>query len=75
MTKKQSTPKVIVGTVKKPIAAMASRWLRRDTSQRLAGSGALGARSSSGKLFFWQPVSSELIRWQRNDRTCEMRYD
>jgi len=28
-------PKVIVGTVKKSIAAMASRWLRRKTSQRL----------------------------------------
>ncbi len=40
MTKKQyRTPKVSVGTVKKSIAAIASRWLRRKASQRRAGSG------------------------------------
>jgi hypothetical protein len=45
MTKKQqSTPNVIVGTVKKSIAAIASRWFRRKASQRLAGSGSLGTR-------------------------------
>src|SRR5215469_7161085 len=45
MTKKQySTEKVTVGTVKKSIAAMASRWLRRKVSQRLDGSGSLKAR-------------------------------
>ena len=33
------TEKVIVGTVKKSIAAMASRWLRTKASQRLAESG------------------------------------
>src|SRR5260370_10342234 len=45
MTKKQqSTPNVIVGTAKKSIAAIASRWFRRKASQRLAGSGSLGAR-------------------------------
>src|SRR6516164_1986010 len=45
MTKKQySTEKVTVGTVKKSIAAMASRWLRRKVSQRLDGSGSLEAR-------------------------------
>ena len=34
----------MVGTVKKSIAAMASRWLRRKASQRLAESGFLQAR-------------------------------
>jgi hypothetical protein len=34
---------VIVGTVKKSIAPIASRGLRRKVSQRLAGSGSLGA--------------------------------
>src|ERR1039457_1509510 len=44
MTKKQySTPKVNVGTVKKSIAAIASRWLHRNAAHRLAGSGLLGA--------------------------------
>jgi hypothetical protein len=44
MTKKQySTPKVSVGTVKKSIAAMASRWLFRKASHRFAGSGLFGA--------------------------------
>jgi hypothetical protein len=44
MTKKQySTPNVKVGTVKKSIAAMASRWLCRKVSQRFAGSGFFGA--------------------------------
>ncbi len=47
MVKKQcSTPKVSVGTVKKSVAAMASRWFRRKVSHRWAGSGALGARRS-----------------------------
>src|SRR6266853_6666470 len=45
MTKKQEhTPNVIVGTVKKSMAAIASRWFRRKASQRLAQSGSLGAR-------------------------------
>ncbi len=35
---------MIVGTVKKSMAAIASRWLRRKASQRLAWSGPLGAR-------------------------------
>jgi hypothetical protein len=44
MTKKQySTPKVTVGTVKKSIAAMASRWLLRKTAQRFTGLGFRGA--------------------------------
>jgi hypothetical protein len=47
MTKKQyRTPKVSVGTVKKSIAAIASRWFLRNVSQRLAGSGVLGIRRS-----------------------------
>ena len=37
-------PNVTVGTVKKSIAAITSRWLCRKASQRLAGSGSLGAR-------------------------------
>jgi hypothetical protein len=35
---------VIVGTVNKSMAAIASRWFLRKVSQRLAGSGSLGAR-------------------------------
>jgi len=35
---------VTVGTVKKSIAAMASLWLRRNASQRLAGSGFVETR-------------------------------
>jgi hypothetical protein len=38
------TRNVIVGAVKKSMAAMASRWFRRKTSQRLVRSGSLGAR-------------------------------
>src|SRR5437879_1204709 len=34
----------MVGTVKKSMAAIASRWLCRKASQRLAGPGSLGAR-------------------------------
>src|SRR6516162_9758482 len=45
MTKKQySTPNVSVGTVKKSIAGMASRWFLRNVSHCLTGSGSLGAR-------------------------------
>src|ERR1700730_4304057 len=44
ITKKQyRTPKVSVGTVKKSIAAMASRWFLRNVSHRFTGSGFLGA--------------------------------
>jgi hypothetical protein len=35
---------MIVGTVKKSMAAIASRWFRRKASQRLARSGSFGAR-------------------------------
>src|ERR1700680_245708 len=42
--KQQSTSNVIVGTVKKSIAAIASRWFRRKVSQRLARSGSFGVR-------------------------------
>jgi hypothetical protein len=52
MTKKQhNTPNVTVGTVKKSMAAMASRWLRRKASQRLAGSGSLALAPSIEKSF------------------------
>ena len=37
-------PNVIVGAVKKSMAAIASRWFRRNASQRLARPGSLGAR-------------------------------
>src|SRR5260370_38212074 len=44
MTKKQCrTPKVSVGTVKKSIAAIASRWLSKKAAQRFASSALLGA--------------------------------
>jgi hypothetical protein len=47
MTKKEyRTPNVSVGTVKKSIAAIASRWFCRNVSQSLAVSGLLGARRS-----------------------------
>jgi hypothetical protein len=42
-TKQYNTLKVKVGTVKKFIAAMASRWLLRKAAQRFAGSRLLGA--------------------------------
>src|ERR1017187_8172983 len=43
ITKKQSsTPNASVGTVKKPIAAIASLWLVRNAAHRFAGSGFLG---------------------------------
>src|SRR5580700_11909221 len=38
------TPNVSVGTVKKSIAAMASRWFLRNVSHRFTGCGSLGAR-------------------------------
>src|ERR1019366_10277748 len=45
MAKQQHrTPKVKVGTVKKAMAAIASRWFRRNASQRDAASGSLFAR-------------------------------
>jgi hypothetical protein len=62
MTKKQyRTPKVIVGTVKKSIAAMASRWFRRKVSQRWTGWEALGARRSQRETVgsdTWKPSFS-----------------
>jgi hypothetical protein len=39
-----SMPQVTVGTVKKSIAAIASRWFRREASHRWAESDSLGAR-------------------------------
>jgi hypothetical protein len=46
MKKQYNTPNVIVGTVKKSIAAMAVRWFRRNVNQRWPGSMALGTRRS-----------------------------
>ena len=44
MTKKHySIPKVIVGAVKKSIAAITSRWLLKNAAHRLEGSGFRGA--------------------------------
>src|ERR1035441_8150139 len=43
MKKQWSTPNVRVGTVKKSIAAIASRWLLRNVDHRFAGTGFLGA--------------------------------
>src|SRR5260370_38284230 len=40
--KQYKRPNVAVGTVKRSIAAIASRWFRRKVSQRCAGSGCLG---------------------------------
>src|ERR1700693_2021116 len=87
MTKKQqSTPNVIVGTVKKSIAAIASRWFRRKASQRLAGSGSLGARFIQREIVLSERSKpsmriSPCIRgapqvgfsatiWKINSRTC-----
>jgi hypothetical protein len=53
MTKKQyRTPNVSVGTVKKSIAAMASRWFLRKVSHRFTGSGPLGARRIHRETLF-----------------------
>ena len=49
--KQYSTPKVIVGTVKRSIAAMASRWFRRNANQRFAGSGSRDVLRTSGRSF------------------------
>src|ERR1017187_6924283 len=58
MTKKQyRTPKVKVGTAKKSIAAIASRWFRRKDSQRRAGSG-----SSVARLTQRETVRSEMSK-------------
>src|SRR5215469_2866444 len=46
MKKQYRTPKVSVGTVKKSIAAIPSRWFRKNVSQRLPRSGLLGIRCS-----------------------------
>jgi len=62
----------IVGTVKKSIAAIASRWFRRKASQRLAGQDLSAPVSSNGRWFsrkgqsraFGVPhVSAALPRW------------
>src|SRR5258708_26818512 len=42
--KQYKRPEIGVGTLKRYIAAIASRWFRRKVSQRCAGSGCLGAR-------------------------------
>ena len=44
MKKQYRTPNVSVGTVKKSIAAMASRWFLRNVSQRFTRSASFGAR-------------------------------
>jgi hypothetical protein len=62
MTKKQyKTPKVSVDTVKKSMAAMASRRFRRKVSQGRSGSGVLGARRSQHETVGsdrWKPSFS-----------------
>ena len=66
MTKKQSN--VIVGTVKKSMAAIASRWLRRKASQRLARSGSLGALfhpTGDGSLGNLKPEYEEFAMYPR----------
>jgi plasmid stabilization system protein ParE len=60
MTKKQyRTPNVSVGTVKKSIAAMASRWFLRNVSHRFTGCGSFRARRIR-----------EIENWWRRNRTA-----
>jgi hypothetical protein len=57
MTKKQyRTPNVSVGTVKKSIAAMASRWFLRNVSHRFTGSG------SDFYMVYYSPVDHSEIK-------------
>ena len=57
MKKQYRTPKVSVGIVKKSIAEITSRWLRRNVSQRLPRSGLLGIRCSHRDT-----VGSEILK-------------
>jgi hypothetical protein len=58
MIKKQyRTPNVRVGTVKKSMAAIASRWLRKNVSHLLPTSGPLGTRWSHRET-----VGSEIVK-------------
>jgi hypothetical protein len=59
---------VIVGTVKQSIAAMASGWLRRKASQRLAGSGSLGARSYPARNCSFGDIKTEHEKFSMDAR-------
>src|SRR5713101_7340756 len=62
MTKKQyRTPNESVATVKKSIAAMASRWFLRNVSHRFAESGSLGGRRIRGRYSGRRVVRMETI--------------
>jgi hypothetical protein len=66
MTKKQyRTPRVSVGTVKKSMAAIASRWFRRKASQRRASSGLLVARFTQRET-----VRSEMSKPSLSSSPC-----
>src|SRR5467141_3763803 len=69
MTKKQyRTPKVSVGTVKKSIAAIASRWLLRNVSHRFIGSGFLGARRNPSRDTPFREIETQLEQLAMNAR-------
>src|SRR5258708_24025260 len=69
MTKKQyRTPKVSVGTVKKSIAAIASRWLLRNVSHRFIGSGFLGARQIHRETLLFREIETQLEQLAMNAR-------
>src|SRR5882762_5783035 len=69
MTKKQyRTPNVSVGTVKKSIAAMASRWFLRNVSHRFTGSGFLGARRIHRETLLFREIETQLAQFAVNTR-------
>jgi hypothetical protein len=59
---------MIKKTVKQSIAAMASGWLRRKVSQRLAGSGSLGARSYPARNCSFGDIKTEHEKFSMDAR-------
>ena len=77
MTKKQSRmPNVSVGTVKKSIAAIATRWLLRNAALRFAGSGFLGAFLIQRMTFFSERSKPSIFNlpWMRGAPHPHFRY-
>jgi len=69
MTKKQyRTPNVSVGTVKKSIATIASRWFLRNVSHRFTGSASLGARPDPSRDTPFREIETQLEQFAVNAR-------
>ena len=58
-------PNLMVGTVKKSIAEIASRWLRRKANHRLPGSGSLGARFIQREIVRSEMSNPSSSPWMR----------